>query len=173
MYGISQGPLKGTKYLVSMPQLTPHYHVGIVVTDVAAVRERLTELLGVTWGPIMHLDEVPYRDGNGNDIVLPSTICYSVGAPHIELVEETPGTVWVRNEYSNLHHIGFWTDDLAGNSGALGAGGCPLQLCGRDGSAAPVSFAYHRDEVIGVRYELVDRSIQEAMSFLFQPNNSL
>ena len=155
-----------------MPQFTPHYHVGIVVSDVTAARQRLTELMGVTWGPIMHLDEVPYRDGDGNNIVLPSTICYSVDEPRIELLEETPGTVWVRNEHSILPHIGVWTDDLSGDSVALGGGGCPLQLCGRDGVNAPVSFAYHRDEVLGVRYELVDRSIQEAMSFLFQPDRS-
>ena len=155
-----------------MPRLTPHYHVGIVVPDVAAARERLTELLGVTWGPIMHLDEVPFRDGAGNDIVLPNTICYSADEPRIELVEETPGSVWVRNEHSNLHHIGFWTDDLDGHSTTLGNGACPLQLCGRDGVDAPVSFAYHRDEVLGIRYEIVDRSIQDAMSFLFQPDTS-
>ena len=155
-----------------MSNLAPHYHVGIVVPDVAAARDRLTELLGVSWGPIMHLDEVPYRDADGKDIVLPSTICYSTEAPHIELVEETPGSVWVRNEFSNLHHIGFWSDGLADDSALLGVGGCPLQLCGRDGSSAPVSFAYHRDEVLGIRYELVDSSIREMMSFLFEPDQS-
>ena len=155
-----------------MPSLPTHYHVGIVVPDVAAARERMTELLGVTWGPIMHIDEVPYRDADGNDIVLPSTICYSVEGPHLELIEETPGSVWVRNEHSNLHHIGFWSGDLAGDSAALGAGGCPLQLCGRDGATGPVSFTYQRDEVLGIRYELVDSSIQELMGFLFEPDET-
>ena len=154
-----------------MPNLPPHYHVGIVVPDVAAARQRLTELLGVTWGPIMHFDEVPNRDADGNDILLPSTISYSANEPRLEVIEETPGTVWVRNNHSNLHHIGFWSGDLAQDSAVLGSSGCPLQLCGRDGTEAPVSFAYHHDEVLGIRYELVDTSIQEAMTFMFRPES--
>ena len=153
-----------------MPQLPPHYHVGIIVTDVVAARDRLRELLGVTWGPVMHLDEVRYRDGAGNDLTLPTTMCYSTGNPALELIEETPGTEWVRNEHSNLHHIGFWSEQFGDDTGALAAGGCPLQLCGRDGGTAPVSFAYHRDDDIGVRFEIVDASMRDAMSFLFEPD---
>jgi hypothetical protein len=153
-----------------MPDLPPHYHVGIVVADLLAARERLGELLGVAWGPVMHLDEVSYRDDTGADVVLPTTICYSTGDPSVELIQEVPGTVWVRNEHSNLHHIGIWTDRLGNDSEALAGGGCPLQLCGREGDTAPVSFAYHRDAGLGVRFELVDASMRDAMAFLFQPD---
>ena len=45
-----------------------HYHVGIVVTDMEAASTRLSALLGVTWGPIMHLDATEYRDEAGNDV---------------------------------------------------------------------------------------------------------
>ena len=38
----------------------------------------MTELLGVVWGPVLHLDAVDYQDGDGVDVVLPSTLCYSV-----------------------------------------------------------------------------------------------
>ncbi len=96
----------------AMATLANHYHVGIVVTDVAAARTRLAAMLGVTWGPVMHLDAVAYRDGAGNDLVLPTTMCYSVGDPCLELIEEVPGSVWVHNEHSNLHHIGFWSEAL-------------------------------------------------------------
>jgi catechol 2,3-dioxygenase-like lactoylglutathione lyase family enzyme len=154
-----------------VPALGSHYHVGIVVADIESARERLADRLGVTWGPVLHLDSVSFRDGNGTDLELPNTICYSTGNPALELVQETPGSVWVRNEHSNLHHIGFWTDGLAGDSAALGPAGCPLQLCGRSGDVAPVSFAYHRDEELGFRFELVDVAIREAMAFLFQPDS--
>ena len=152
-----------------MPALSSHYHVGIVVPDVAEARLRLTALTGVTWGPIVRFDEVPYRDGDGRDLLLPSTISYSTGGPYLEVIEETPGTVWERNDHSNLHHIGFWSDDLPGDSAQLSAAACPLQLCGRDQGEAPVSFAYHRDEALGIRVELVASAIREAMSFLFEP----
>ena len=126
-----------------MPALPAHYHVGIIVSDVRAARARFTELLGVRWGPVMHLDEIEYRAGDGADLVLPTTLSYSTGEPRIELIEETPGTVWVRNEHSNLHHLGFWTDAFDDATATLTASGCPLQLCGRAGTIAPVSFAYH------------------------------
>lgn len=148
---------------------TSHYHVGIVVTDISAAQARLSAMLGVTWGPVMRLDKVDYRDGNGKDIALPTTMCYSVGDPCLELIEELPGSVWVRNEHSNFHHIGYWSDELVDDSAGLSSAGCPLQLCGRSGGEAPVSFAYHRDEVLGVRFELVDATMRDTMAFLFQP----
>ena len=85
----------------------PHYHVGIVVPDISEARATLSEQLGVRWGPVLHLDAVEYRDGAGHDVVLPTTMCYSVDAPHLELVQEVAGSIWVRNEHSNLHHIGL------------------------------------------------------------------
>jgi hypothetical protein len=151
-----------------MTPLAPHYHVGIVVPDVAAAREQFTELLGVTWGPTLHLNATEYRDRTGADLVLPTTFCYSVDEPRIELLQEVPGSVWVRNEHSNLHHIGFWSDDLPADSARLSGGGCPLQFCGRAGEVAPASFAYHRNE-LGVRIEIVDAAMRDAMSFLFEP----
>lgn len=148
--------------------LSPHHHVGIVVPDIATARLELSEQVGAAWGPVLHLDGNDYRDGSGRDIVRPTTMCYSVDAPHLELIEEVPGSVWECNEHSNLHHIGFWSDDLEGDGAALTASGCPLQLCGRAGDRAPVSFAYHRN-VLGVRVEIVDASMREAMAFLFEP----
>jgi hypothetical protein len=151
-------------------RLGSHYHVGIIVADLRGARERLTERVGVTWGPVMHLDTAEYRDADGSDLALPTTICYSVGDPCLELIEEVPGTVWTRNEHSNLHHIGFWSDDLVTDSGALKAVGCPMQLCGRAGETAPSTFAYHRDDQLGVRIEIVDAAMRDAMAFLFQPD---
>jgi Glyoxalase/Bleomycin resistance protein/Dioxygenase superfamily len=136
-----------------MPRLSPYYHVGI------------------EWGPVMHLPAVDYRNGEGDDLALPTTMCYSVDAPHLELVQEVPGSVWARNEHSNLHHIGVWCDDLPADSAQIASIGCPLQLCGRSGDAAPVSFAYHGHE-LGIRIELVDAAMQETMAFLFRPEGS-
>ena len=152
-------------------RLPPPYHVGIVVPDLAAAREQMSRQLGTAWGPILHLDAADYRDGSGHDLVLPTTMCYSVEPPHLELIQEVPGSVWVCNEYSNLHHIGFWSDDLIADSTDLAGSGCPLQLCGRAGEQAPASFAYHRND-LGVRIEIVDAAMRDAMSFLFQPDES-
>ena len=148
--------------------LVPHYHVGIVVKDLAAAQAELSEQLGVTWGPVLRLDEVEYRDAAGNDIALPTAICYSVEAPHLELIQELPGSVWVCNEHSNLHHLGFWSDDLAGDSAQLAASGCPLELAGRAGTEAPVMFTYQRGD-LRVRIEVVDAGMRDVLAGLFRP----
>jgi hypothetical protein len=89
--------------------LSPHYHVGIVVPDVVAAQAELSEQVGVTWGPVLHLDAADYRDASGGDLVLPTTMCYSVDAPHLELIEEVPGSLWECNEHSTTSAFGVRT----------------------------------------------------------------
>ncbi len=153
---------------MSPKPLVPYFHVGIVVPDLPAAQVELSEQLGVTWGPTLHLDSVAYRDAAGNDVELPTTMCYSTDDPHLELIEEVPGSLWVCNESSNLHHIGVWSEDLEVDGARLAGSGCPLQLCGRAGDQAPVSFSYHRNG-LGVRIEIVGSGLREAMSALYQP----
>jgi catechol 2,3-dioxygenase-like lactoylglutathione lyase family enzyme len=145
------------------------YHVGIVVPDLEAAQARLSDLLGITWGPVMDIAAMDIRDGDGNELTVPNKLCYSVDDPHIELVEEVPGTVWVCNEHSNLHHIGYFTDALAGDSARFSESACPLEICGRQGARVPDNFSYHRDP-LGVRIELVDGALRDVMQqFMFQP----
>ena len=94
------------------------YHVGIVVPDIEVAKAHLTDLLGISWGPVVETEALDVRDGDGHDLVVPNTLCYSVEPPHIELVLEVPGSVWECNEHSNLHHIGVWTDSLPADSAA-------------------------------------------------------
>jgi catechol 2,3-dioxygenase-like lactoylglutathione lyase family enzyme len=136
------------------------YHVGIVVPDLPAAQARLTELLDTRWGPIME-PVMEWRDGEGNTQVTQLRISFSDGPPHIELIEERPGTIWVCNEHSNLHHIGYYSGAIAADSQHLTEARCPLQ-----GTMAtepePSAFAYHRDP-LGIRLELVDDSARAAM----------
>jgi hypothetical protein len=151
-----------------MAILGEYYHVGIVVPDVDAARVRLTELLGVAWGPVIQTEALEVRDREGKDLVLPNKLCYSTSAPHLELVQEVPGSVWECNEHSNLHHIGVWTDALPVDSQRYVEARCPLQLCGRDAGGALQQFAYHRDP-LGVRIELVDAAMKPMMEeFMFR-----
>jgi catechol 2,3-dioxygenase-like lactoylglutathione lyase family enzyme len=145
------------------------FHVGIVVPDLDAARARFTELLGVVWGPVVHTEAIELRDGAGNDLVFPNKICYSTAAPHLELIEEVPGSEWECNEHSNLHHIGVWSGALDADSGQFSAVRCPLTICGRASGDAPVMWAYHRDP-LGVRIELVDVALRPMMEeALFAP----
>jgi catechol 2,3-dioxygenase-like lactoylglutathione lyase family enzyme len=145
------------------------YHVGIVVPDIEAGKARFSDLLGISWGPVVHTESIELRDGEGNELVFPNTLCYSTEPPYIELVLEVPGSVWECNEHSNLHHIGVWSDDLHAETSKYSNDlVCPLQLCGRDADGALQQFAYHRDP-LGVRIELVDASMKPMMEeFMFK-----
>ena len=144
------------------------YHVGIVVPDVEGAQAHFTDLLGITWGPVVETEAFPVREGDGTDRIVPNTLCYSTEPPYLELVQEVPGTVWECNEHSNLHHIGVWVDALPADSATYTELRCPLQLCGRDDDGALVQFAYHRDP-LGVRIELVDIAMKPMMEeFMFR-----
>jgi hypothetical protein len=152
--------------------LSEMFHVGIVVADLDAARARLSTLLGLEWGPIVETAGLEVRDARGRDLVLPNRICYSTVPPYIELVQEQPGTTWVCNEHSNLHHIGFFSTALAADSDRLTGAVCPLELAGRTGDASPTTFVYHRD-VLGARIEFVDAAGREVMEqWLFRPDPS-
>jgi Glyoxalase/Bleomycin resistance protein/Dioxygenase superfamily len=137
------------------------FHVGVIVSDLPAAQARLTDLLGAAWGPVLE-NEIEIRDGEGNELRVPNRICYSTGPPYIELILEVPGTPWVCNEHSNLHHIGFYTATVAADSDRLGAAVCPLEIMGGHGDGPPNGWAYHRDP-LGVRIELVDEAIRAPM----------
>ena len=143
------------------------YHVGIVVPDIEAAKEHLSDLLGITWGPVLHVDAFDVRafdrdGGDGNDLVVPNTLCYSTEPPHLELVLEVPGPVWECNEHSNLHHIGVFSTALVDESGRFSSVQCPLELTDGRGDSPPVMWAYHRDP-LGVRIEIVNDELRPVM----------
>ena len=142
-------------------QRSEMFHVGIVVPDLAAAQKELGALLGLVWGPVVSLS-LAVRLGDGSDVEYPNTICYSTEPPYLELIQEVKGSPWECNAHSNLHHIGFFTEDLQASSMELGQAGCPLQVCGRQEGAAPTSFAYH-DGDARVRIELVDAQLRTSM----------
>lgn len=134
------------------------YHVGIVVPDLEAACARFTTLLGLEWGPNVPR-EVELRDGDGVDHVEMHKVCYSTVPPYIELMQELPGSTWVCNAFSNIHHIGFWSDDLAADSLSLIGGGCPLEMAGRSGDSAPTGHVNHLDP-LAIRIEYVDAALK-------------
>jgi len=143
-----------------------YYHVGVVVPDLEAAQAYYSDLLGLEWGPVL-VNDIDVRLGDGRELVLPNKIVYSAGPPHLELIEETPGSPWVCNEYSNLHHLGIFTGDLEGDADRLVGSGCPLEIRGGHGDGPPTMWTYHRDPW-GVRFELVNREMRPMMEeFMF------
>lgn len=133
---------------------TDLYHTGIVVPDIEAWKSRMTEVAGHRWTETMTGDlQVRLADG---ERALRLRYAYSLDAPHIELVQEVPGTPWTAAERIATHHLGYFCDDLPTSSKRLEEAGFPLEACAIvDGS--PSIFAYHLDPS-GVRIEIVDRA---------------
>jgi hypothetical protein len=130
------------------------YHTGLVVPDVDEWKTRLSEVAGYRWTETMTA-ELPVRLADG-DRVLSLCYAYSLDAPHIELVQEIPGTPWTAAEHQATHHLGYFCDDVPTTSKRLEEAGFALEACALNGSQ-PSVFAYHLAPS-GVRVEIVDRA---------------
>jgi hypothetical protein len=129
------------------------YHTGIVVPDLEASMAAMSEVAGYRWTEIQSA-ELPIRLADG-ETVLRLRYVYSLDAPHIELVQEIPGTPWTAAPHVATHHLGYFCDDVPTTSKRLAESGFALEACAVvDGT--PSIFAYHLDPS-GVRIEIVDR----------------
>lgn len=132
------------------------YHTGIVVPDLDAAMARLSALAGYRWiKPLSYT--LPFRTTAGIQ-ELTSTIVYSVQSPYIELLQEVPGTPWTAAPGNAVHHLGYFTDDLAGTAQELERNGCTFEMNGAVTGSEPAMFAYYLDPA-GVRIEIVDRAL--------------
>jgi catechol 2,3-dioxygenase-like lactoylglutathione lyase family enzyme len=130
------------------------YHTGLVVDDMAAAAERLTAAMGYRWTkPVEAMLGVTTADG---DIEVPFRFVYSVNAPHLELIQEVPGTIWTAPPGGGAHHLGYWVDDLAAAAAQLERHGYRLEA--RPSGDTLTMFAYYTDPG-GVRIEIVDRAL--------------
>jgi len=41
---------------------------------------------------------------------------YSKTEPRVEVIQSMPGTLWVPAEDSGIHHLGYWSDDVAADA---------------------------------------------------------
>ena len=76
--------------------------------------------------------------------------------PRLEIIQAIAGTIW-EPASSGIHHLGYWSDDVAADSAALTAQGFELELHG--GPAEVPMFAYHRG-ASGPRIEILSRLVE-------------
>ena len=136
------------------------YHVAIVVADLRQAMRHLEISFGYRWLQPVEVAVATWSPDQREKTVVTLRAVYSASTPRLELIEEVPGTIWVQNDHSNLHHIGFWSSDVEGDSEGLRASGCPMQLADWGGGSATAStWAYHWSE-LGVRIEIVSDAIR-------------
>jgi len=121
---------------------------------------RLTALTGYRWiTPLSYT--LPFRTAAGSR-ELTSTIVYSVQGPHLELVQEVPGSPWTAAPGNSVHHLGYFTDDLAETGRMLERNGFSFEMTADVAQPSAESdlalFAYYVD-AFGTRIEIVDRAL--------------
>lgn len=134
------------------------FHIGLVVEDFEAARAEFSSLLGYEWGdevggPI----QVTLPSG---DVVLDLRCAYSLTSPRLEIVRRLPGTLW-EPAASGIHHVGYWSDDVAADSAELTRRGFVTEATRTGPDGAPF-FAFHRAPT-GFRIELVTRLAQPGL----------
>ncbi|MEU9346760.1 VOC family protein [Streptomyces sp. NPDC048278] len=138
---------------------TDQFHVGIVVDDIPAAAAELTALFGYRWCTELGASaQVSLPDG---DTVLDLTSTYSMTVPRLELVRSVPGTLWEPAADSGVHHLGYWSDDVAADSAELARRGYVSEAVGRRPDSTPY-WAFHRGPT-GPRIELVTRALQPVL----------
>ncbi|UXA06998.1 VOC family protein [Mycobacterium sp. SMC-2] len=132
------------------------YHTGVIVPDLGAAMARLSALAGYRWiNPMSYT--LPFRTASGVR-ELTSTIVYSLQSPHLELVQEVPGSPWTAAPGNAVHHLGYFSDNLAESARALEANGFTLEMTADVPGSELGLFAYYTD-ASGARIEIVDRAL--------------
>jgi hypothetical protein len=111
------------------------YHTGLVVADLQNAIVSVTAAGGYTWTrPVEATLAVATADA---EYEVPFAFVYSIEAPHLELIQAVPGTIWAA-------------------AAALDSAGYRLEA--RPAGDQLSMFAYYVDPS-GVRIEIVDRAL--------------
>ncbi|MFZ9863518.1 MAG: VOC family protein [Ilumatobacteraceae bacterium] len=95
------------------------YHQGIRVPNLEQAMTEMGSALGITWCEPQTREQNVWLPGEGEKQI-PLRFTYSAQGPqHIELLEGAPGSIWDGRANPGLHHVGVWSDDVAGESKAL------------------------------------------------------
>jgi 3-oxoacyl-[acyl-carrier protein] reductase len=133
-----------------------YYHTGIVVPDLDAAMARLSAVAGYEWiNPLTYT--LPFRTVNGTR-ELTSTFVYSLQSPHVELIQQVPDSPWTAAPGNSVHHLGYFTDDLAETARKLEANGFTFEATADTAPPDLALFAYYID-AFGTRIEIVDRAL--------------
>ena len=137
------------------------YHYGMVVQNFDQALDELGTNLGLEWASVQQR-KFSVRQPNGI-VDADFRVTYSInGPPHFEIIEPTPGTLWTYAG-GGVHHLGYWSDDLAGDSARLTEAGYTWEGTYHNPDVdGPFGFTYHTLPSTQLRVELVDRARKPA-----------
>jgi hypothetical protein len=139
------------------------FHTGVVVEDLEKALAELTALFGYEWCDEVHVDQ-PVQLPSG-DATIEFRFRYSRSTPRLEVIQQQPGTLWAPARGSGIHHLGYWSDDVAADSAALEGAGYAFEAAGT-GPEGARTWAYYRP-ADGPRIELVSRALEPFMEMMW------
>ncbi|MET7349786.1 VOC family protein [Streptomyces mirabilis] len=86
---------------------------------------------------------------------------FSTTTPRLEIVRRVPGTLWEPAAGGAVHHVGYWSDDVAADAAELERHGFVREATRKGTDGAP--FAFLRSPASGYRVELVSRVAQQSL----------
>jgi catechol 2,3-dioxygenase-like lactoylglutathione lyase family enzyme len=135
------------------------YHHGIRVPDLDAAMAELGEALGISWCVPQQREQAVWLPETGRTTI-PLRFTYSAQGPlHLELLEGAPGSIWDGREQPGLHHVGVWSDDVAGDTRSLEERGWTVLMGQADPGAGYGAFVYVRPPS-GLVVELVSSALR-------------
>ncbi|WP_063039503.1 VOC family protein [Nocardia pseudovaccinii] len=137
------------------------FHIGIVAADFEATMATLSEVLGYEWGPEIG-GPVSVDLPDTRAAVLEMRCRYSTTVPRLEIVRSIAGTLWEPAGPAGLHHVGYWSDDVAADAAELVRHGYVTEAT-RPGADGQLFFAFLRG-ADGFRVELVDRAVESSLA---------
>lgn len=143
------------------------FHVGVVVDDLDDALDELTGAFGYEWCDVIAMPVPVWLPSGETEIDL--AFAYSRSTPRLELIRTIPGSVWEPAAGSGVHHLGYWSDDVARDSTALEQLGYAVEAAGlrEDGSR---HWAYLR-RAGRPRIELVTRELEPLLAQLWAPTD--
>jgi hypothetical protein len=142
------------------------FHIGVVVEDLGSALTELAGLFGYEWCDEVRVDQQVHLPTG--DTTVEFQFRYSRNAPRLEVIQQQPGTLWMPaggSAGSGIHHLGYWSDDVAADGVALERAGYALEAAGA-GAEGSRSWAYHRSPT-GPRIELVSRALEPFMAMMW------
>ena len=139
------------------------YHIGIMSHDPAATMDALTKASGYVWaeeigGPVT----VELPDG---ETVIELKAWYSVTEPRLEVVQAIPDSVWTPVADSDIHHFGYWVEDVVKTCAGLEEQGYEIEVLGKR-PGGPAYWAYLRKPSLP-RVEVVSSALRPMMEQYF------
>ena len=137
------------------------FHVGIIVPNIQKGMQELSSRFGVTWPRKPRTSQTLIRTKEGTSPITISGVYSTEGPPWFEVFEAVPGSLWAAQS-SNIHHMGFFVDNLDDEIERLVAEGNELEMEAVDENGNRISGCYLSTE-LNIRLEIVDASLREGM----------